>query len=352
MRALYIQLQLEMRLILRPFLLFLRELVSFLRTRWGRTTRRLWYIFVLLRLRFSSKCPTKADNIRRGIERRPTKPNPTAVICASRLPHRPPSLESDNETPSIGIHRPTVDDIDDRHGYHMNSRADHLLDANNLLPGRSQPISGPSNAVTYHEEPDTIDAPLVPNREDSTRPNSPGSGSSSPYHGEPQYPRRLTPGYSHRSPPDLDGAELAACGYLPSWPSASAQIFRPRSVAGSDSPHVYHASRPTTPVQRPYPMTNSPRRRNRSVTPASARRSAYEAPPDVPRPNRRKSQVAVPVSQDYSNTGISSYPMSAPPEGRLRPMIGIDRYEKHKKIKIEETINQQEFPPVTTQFIR
>jgi len=33
-------------------------------------------------------------------------------------------------------------------------------------------------------------------------------------------------------------------------------------------------------------------------------------------------------------------------------MIGIDRYEKHKLVVVEDEVNTHIFPPVTTEFVR
>lgn len=41
-----------------------------------------------------------------------------------------------------------------------------------------------------------------------------------------------------------------------------------------------------------------------------------------------------------------------PPLGRLRPMIGIDRYEKHGKVIVEDVVSTHVCSPVTTQFVR
>lgn len=41
-----------------------------------------------------------------------------------------------------------------------------------------------------------------------------------------------------------------------------------------------------------------------------------------------------------------------PPIGRLRPMIGIDRYEKHSMVTVENVVKTHVCPPVTTHFTR
>jgi hypothetical protein len=155
--------------------------------------------------------------------------------------------------------------------------------------------------------------------------------------------------------PSVGGAEAAGRGYLASStrPPSPVQSLRPPSVAGSVASHVYHASTPKTRVRRPSPMRNA-RRRVRSSTPASARHSVLEIPQDIPVPDlpHSGSGTTGSIHGDRNSVALGSDHLPAPPKGNLRPMTGIDRYEKHKKIKIEDLDNEHICPPVTVQFTR
>jgi hypothetical protein len=145
----------------------------------------------------------------------------------------------------------------------------------------------------------------------------------------------------------LNGAEVAARGYA--HPSSRCSSPAP-SIVASVTSQVYHASRPASRVRRPSPMRNTSHRRARSSTPASARQSVHDAPPELPQPD---SQTSESIHRGRPSTAVSFGPiLPAPSKDRLRPMIGIDRYEKHKMVVVEDVINPHVFPPVTAQFMR
>ena len=350
-----------MELTLQTFLRLLRNLALFFRKRWIHLARRLWYIFSNLRLRISSQHPKKTGDIRRNSSRS-AKPSMTTVICASRLPPPltvTPIAGGDSESPviaspspvSIQIRGPTIlnpaDILEESNG----NNTDHL-DAEGWGRG---PISGSPDFSGYHKEPDHIRIDLPSHREGSTSsspvtPSRPNSTHSSRYSYRPtsqysgfrpgdlpwsQYSHHPPSEHSYRSPPSLNGAESAARGYLaerPSpRPSSPARSARPPSIAGSVSSRVYRVSRPITRVRRPSPMANAPLHGDRSPTPASFLQSVHETRSDV------------------------SGPEPPQPESRataLRPMIGIDRYEKHKMVTVEIIDKNNVCSPVTTQFPR
>ena len=102
-------------------------------------------------------------------------------------------------------------------------------------------------------------------------------------------------------------------------------------------------------------MPNAPRRGDRSRTPVSVRRSVHEIHPDVPVPElpQPESRTTESVSRDRNSVAVSFGPLPAPqPQGKLRPMIGIDRYEKQKDVIVTEVDQNPVCPPVTTEFIR
>jgi hypothetical protein len=375
-----------MEFTLQSLLLFLRNLVSFLRKRWDRSTRGLLYLLALFRLRSSSRHPAgKRNKTCRNIESRSAKPGSTAVICASRLP--PPLTPiAGGDSPviaspspiSIQVRQPTILN----HGDNLeesNENDTDRLDVDGYFLGGSRPISRTPGFTGYSDEPDPIHVVLPLNQEDSTSsspviPSRPNSRLSSRYSLRPasQY-RGCHPGYwpesqySHRppsersyhSPPSLNGAESAARGYLserPSpRPSSPALSARAPSFAGSVASRVYRASRPTTRVRRPSPMTNVPRREYRSPTPVSVRRGAHETYPDVPiqGPPLPESRTIGAVHCDRSSVAVTFGPsLSPPPKGKLRPMIGIDRYEKHNMVTVENVVKTHVCAPVTTQFLR
>ena len=340
-----------MELTLRSFLLLLRKLVSFFRKRWDQSTRGLWYIFAFLRSRYSSQQEKKGDKIRRNLEPRPPNP-PTTVICASRLP---PSLTpiAGGDTPvitsptpiPINIRKPTILDHEDPlYEAQENYSTDHLGVDNYYLEG-SGTISRSHNPASHRNEREYTRIILSPGQEDSSSnspviPSLPASRPPSQYAGyrpPSQYSYRPPSEHSYRSAPHLNGAESAARGYLhgPPRPPSPTLSVRAPSVAGSVT---HRPSRPTTRVRIPS-LRNTSRRRGGSSTPASARQSIYEGPPEAP-----------PLPQAES---IGPHYGPAPnPKGRLRPMIGINRYENHRKVVIKDAIEQYTCPPVTTQFVR
>ena len=375
-RALYIRLPLGMEFTVR-FLLFLRKITSFFHKRWDQSARMLWYIFAFVRSRILSQRPKKRDQIRRNIEHRPDKP-PTTVICASQFPHAlSPIAGGDTPIASpipIQVRHPTIPSQPDAvHETHENRSNEHL-DVDNYLLKESRPISRSPDSAS-HREPEHIHAVLSSPREDGVYnppviPSRPPSGYShrptSQYQGsrpQSQYSGHRPPSqYSHpppshhsyRSPEYLSGAEAAARGYhntrLPSTRSPSPAVTtRPPSITPSVASHVYRASRPTSRVQRPLPMRNASRQRARSSTPASTRQSMYGAPPDLPRPESRTSGS---IHRDLPSTSVSPGPASpVPPKDRLRPMMAIARYDKHRAVVVQDTVTPHTFLPVTIQFM-
>ena len=355
-----------MELTLRSFLLFLRKLISVLRKRWDQSTRRLWYIFAFLRSRFLPPHPKKRGEIRRSLESRPEKP-PATVICASRLP--PPLTPiAGGDTPiitsptpiSIQVRKPTIlnsEDPDALYETQENYSNDHLGVDGYHLEG-SGTISRSHNSAGHHDENEYISI-TVP-QEDFTSnspvmPSLPISRPPSQYsyrqpHHAGYHPQRPASVYSYRSASHLNGAEAAARGYLhapPSpRPSSPAHSLRP-SIAGSVTSQVYRASRPTTRVRVPSPMRNVSRPRGRS----SARQSVHEVPPEVPPLPQSGSRTPVSSHPGPHSTAVSFGPVPNP-LGKLRPMTGIDRYDKHKLVVVKDVINKHVFPPITTQFVR
>ena len=351
------------------FLLFLRKLIAFFRERWDQSARRLWYIFALVRSRILSQSPKKRDEIRKNVEYRPAKPS-TAVICTSKLPPPLPSIPG-GDTPivsptpiSIQVRHPTISSPRDAiQETHENPNRDLLNVDSYFLEGSGQ-ISRSPDSPTFHHEPESIHIvspidqeghgfhpPVTP-----SRPISQYSGRSisqhSIYRPQSQYSTRPPSHYSNRS--HLNGAEVAARGYLNAPPlpgrSSPVQSIRPPSIAGSVSSHVYRAPRPKTRVARPSPMRNASKHRARSSTPASPRHSLDEVPPELPQLEPRTSESLHP---QRPSTTVSFAPASpAPPEVILRPMVGIDRYEKVKKVVIEEKVHPHICSPVTTIFVQ
>ena len=246
-------------------------------------------------------------------------------------------------------------------------------------------------------------SPVTPTRLDSRpssrfsyRPTSQSSGFRPGYWPRPQRSRRPSSEHSYRSP--LNGAESAARGYLserPSpWPSSPAVSTRAPSPAGSvasrahgsrpttrvhrtfrpitrvyrvsrpttrvyraskSTARAYRASKPITRARRSSPMTNAPRPGGRPPIPASVRRSVHETHPDVPAPELPQPELRTTgsVHHDRSGAAASFGPLPAPPpKGILRPVIGIDRYGKHKRVVIEKVVRNYVCPPVTIQFFR
>ena len=361
-----------MELTTRSFLQFLRNLVSLFRKRWDQSTRQLWYIFALLCSRFSPRNPKKNES-RRRIEPRPAKPSSTTVICASQFPTGPKLTPTPEPTSSesIQIRRPTILDTEDDL-YESHENQGHV-DIERFVPGQSESISRPHDAEEdHHDEPIRIftphyqdgftsNHPIIPSRPDSTPPSESSYRSTSqyaaqrPYRPGSQYSRRLSD-YSVRSLSNVHGAEAAARGFTPASPplsSPSPTPSRAPSIAGSV---VYRASRPVSRVRKPAPMKNAPRSRSklrvRSPAPASARHSIHEVPPGVPKLPQPDSRETGSVHGDRNSEIVNLYPSSAPPpDGKLRPMIAIDRYEKQKHTIIVDDLREHICLPVTTQFV-
>jgi len=344
------------------FLLFLKRLITFLRKRWDHSTRRLWYIFAFVRSRILSQNPGRGDEIRRSVEHRPAKP-PTAVICASRFPPPlTPIVGGDtpiaSPTPvSIQVRQPTILNREDTVCEAQDNHGREYLGVDGYFLEGIEPISRSTDSPTLHHEPESIHAappshrenrgpnyPVIPSRPISQ--HSGHSGSQYSYRPQPRYPPSH---YSNRS--HLSGAEAAARGYLNAPPGCSSPVpsVRPGSVTGSVSSRVYRASRPKTRVPRPSPMRNASKRRPRSSTRTSPRHSLHGAPPEPPRPESGTSES---LHRDRPSTTVSFDPaLLAPQKDRLRPIVGIDRYEK-QRVVIEDVINTHIFPPVTTEFVR
>ncbi|KAF9791947.1 hypothetical protein BJ322DRAFT_1026338 [Thelephora terrestris] len=230
-----------MRLTLRSFLLFLRELVLLFRKRWHHMARRLWYILGDLRARFSSRNPERRDKIRPSVERRPAKSSPTTVICASRLPPTATPIAG-GDTSTIVVCTATVNDIIQES--HENNSA-HNLDVN-TYQNREGSISGSSATISpNNSRPPSQNsyrpAPILPERRLGHPP-------------DPQCSCRPPSKSAYHSPSNLDGAEAVARGYLE--PPSSAQFAFPPSVNTSVSSCVYHTSGRFSPPQ-PSPLTNA-----------------------------------------------------------------------------------------------
>ena len=371
-----------MRLTLQSLLLLLKELALLLHRRWDQMARRLWYIFGFLRSRFLPRHPDRRDRIRPSVERRSTKSNPSparaTVICASRLPPPltpipggdTPLVIDESPTIPIAVRGPTIDDT--FQGYHENNSADQS-DVDSYMLSGSRPISGSSDVAPHYDEPDSAEEVSSQNREESIsnspavvspnnsrlpswshRPASLRSESRLGYRSGPQYPHRPPLESAHHSLPHLNGAEAAARGSLLAPPlsghPSSAQPTRTPSIASSTSARVYSAPRPSTPVRMPRPITDLPTRRDRSSTPASTRRRVHETPLGTSEPHQALHQTAGSVHRDSHNVTAGFRPSAALPEDKLRPMIAINRHEKHRKVEIEDASENPILLPVTTDF--
>ena len=355
-----------MELALR-FLLFLRKLAYFLRHRWGQSTRLLWYIFAFVRSRIFPKDPRETDKLRRDVEYRPAKP-PTKVICASRFP---PTLTpiAGGDTPitspipaSIQVRQPRTSSHEDAA---CETHENHSQERSNVDPMGGGLIVGSPDSTGYRREPEPIHAILPPHREDSASPIIPfrppsqySYRSTSQYsvHRSPsQYSRRPPSQHPYHSPPNLNGAEAAAREYFdgsqsPRCSSPVPSVYPP-SVAAAGASQVYHASRPISQVRRLQQMRNPPRRRVEFPTVAPNHHGIHDPPPELPRPESRTSGSIHRHRPDAKVTD-PGHVLQAPSKGKLRPMVGIDRYEKQKAIVIEAVVNLHIASPVTTQFTR
>ena len=384
-RCTYIRLQPGMELTTRSFLQFLWNLISLFRKRWDQSTRRLWYIFALLRSRISPQHPKKNESQRR-IEPRPAKPSSTTVICASQFPTGPelvpipgggtPFIASPEPTVSVQIRRPTILDTEnDLYESHENQSASNL-NVDGFVLGQSGSISRPHDVEDHNDEPEPIrifaphyqegftsNHPVIPPRPDSIPPSESSYRSTSqytahrPYRPGSQYSHHISE-YSVRTLPKLHSAEAAARGFAPASPSlrspSPAQSIRAPSITGSV---IYRASRPFSRVRKPAPMKGAlgsgPALRFRLSTPASARHGIEEVPRDIPELPQPDPRTTGSVHGDRDNEVVNFYPPSAPPpDGKLRPMIAIDRYEKQKLAIIADDLQEHIGLPVTTQFVR
>ena len=355
--------------------------MSFFRKRLDHLARKLWSIFSIFRLRFSSQHPKKTGDTGRRIQSRSAKPSysTTTVICASRLPPSPltpiaggdtPSIASPSEPISIEVRQPTILNPEDILEESHESNSDRLGGAGYFL-GRRRSNSRSPDFTHYHDEPSPIrvvphlnreesisSSPVTPSRPDSILSSRYSSHTASQYGGSrPGYwseSHRLPSGHPYHSSPSLNGAESAARGYLHERPSPRPSSPA-QSVAGSVTSRVYRGSRITTRVRRPSPMAHTPRRGDRPPTPASVRPSVHETHPDVPVPElpQPEPRTAGSLHRDRNSVAVSPDPSTAPPpEGVLRPAIGIDRYEKKKMVVIEDVIKHHVCLPVTTKFVR
>ena len=352
---------------LQALLLFLKKLLSLFRQRLDQSTSGLWYIFAFLRSRLSPPHPKKKDDIRRDTEFLPTHP-PTTVICASRMPPQLTPIAGGNTpviaspTPIFRIRGATILDSEDLlHEPPEVYSNDHLGVDGSYLDG-SGTISRLHSSPRHRDDHEYIH-PIPPqNREDST-PNSPVmpprpvSRPHSWHHpayrprSQPQHARPPS-AYSFRSPSHLNGAEVAARGYLHAPPSpkpSSLAPTRPPSVAGST--YVYRAPTPTPRVRRPSPMRNMSQRTDRPPTLISIGQNVLEVPPDVPPLPQSQSRISVSVHLDTHST-VVNFERAENPEGGLRPMIGIDRYGKHRAVVVERQVYTYILAPVTTDFVR
>ena len=256
------------------------------------------------------------------------------MICASRLTltgpiaglGNNPANASESPTPiSIRIRQPTVvnpaeDTLDESHGGYSTD----CLDVEGYSPHDG---NQPSDHIS------SIYAGYLPESQYS-------------HHPPPEY-------FLHSTPGQNDTEE----NYLPPRPSSPALSVRPPSVADSVVSRVHRASRPTTRGRRSSPMSNAPRRRAVSPSPAPTCRNVSEAPPDIsvpelPLPKSRTS--GEPIRHGHASNVVTLFesPASPPPKSGLRPMIGIDRYEKHRMVTVENVMKSHVCPPLTIQFMR
>ena len=346
-----VQLSPTMERTARSFLQLLRILVSFFRKRWDQSTRRLWCVFAFLCSRFSPRRP-KEDETRRRIEARSAMPSRSTVTCASQFPLTSTPIAGEDttivaspEAISIQVRRPTIRDTGDTLYQSRENRSTGHLDIDSCILEESGPISRTPGFAGRRDEPEPTHVFPPTNREELTGPNSrPSSQFShrpvSQYTGhssvDPPGSQNTHPSpseYSHRSLSNLDGAEAAARGYLPAtpspWASSSALSARPQSAADPGISYVYRAPSPATRVRRSSPLRNV----SRSVS-------------------KHRTRPSTPVSACHSVAASLGPSTAPPPKGRLRPMIRINRYEKHKEVVIQDVDNSHVFSPVTTEFVR
>ena len=231
-------------------------------------------------------------------------------------------------------------------------------------PEGGRPILGSHDSANDQNEPEPIHAIPPPPREyhaspviHSRLPSQYSHRSASQYSvylPPSQYSRHLPSQHPYHSPPNLTGAEQAAREYLdgsqsPRCSSPVSSVYPP-SVAASAASQVYRASRPAFQVRRLEQIRNTPRRRVGLSAPTLTHQNAHDVPPVLPQPEARASGS---IHSDRPSTAVSFGPtLPVPQKDRLRPMVGIDRYEKAKKVVIEDIVHSHVCPPVTTEFVR
>ena len=282
----------------RSFLSFLRKLVSFFRRRWDQSTRRLWYIFALLCSRAPPPCSKKNEVRRPSTKSRSTKPRPTLANCASRLPpSSAPIVDIPVVDPSTTIQLATLGSGATLHETHENQSTRHLDVGGNVLQEIGQ-TSESLDSAGRQDEPEPIHAVQPPNGEDPAL--------SSPVIPSRSHPIPLTP-YPGPRESDYTGHH-----------SESQSSLRPPSE------HSYRS-----------PPNQS--------GPEAATRGYFPAP----------SSPALSTGPSLAASNVNSGPSPIPPlpNGRLRPMVAIDRYEKQKHTIIVDVLQEYTCLPVTTQFV-
>ena len=238
----------------------------------------------------------------------------------------------------------------------VNYSTDHL-GVDGYLDG-SGAISRSHNPPDHHDEHEHTSIILPQNGEDYTS-DSPVAPSRPHYWHYPEYrsqPQHWCPPSEHSycSPSYLKGAEADARGHLHSPPSSKPSSHarsRPPYIVGSVTSLVYRASRPSARVRRPSPMRNRSLSRDGSSTSVSIRQSVHGILPEVPSLPRSQYRTFVFVHPD-PQSATTSFGPPPNPKDRLRPITGINRYEKHKNVVIGNKVHPHVFPPVTTTFVQ
>ena len=248
--------------------------------------------------RISSQCPKERDEVHRSVEHRTAKP-PTVVSCASQFPP-PITPTASDDTPIVSptlistqVRQPTIqtppDTVHETRENHCNER----LGVDGYFLEESRPISRSPNPASHQHEPEPIYIVPSPHREDH-------ASNSSVILSRPP------------SPSYLNNPEAAARGYLNAPPSSTCST-----------------PRPTIQVRR--------------STTASVRQSAHNAPPEL---LQSESQTSISIRSDRHSVATSFGPVLPTPEAgdRLRPMMRIDRYEKHRRAVVGDGINPHVTP--------
>ena len=309
-------LPLRMELTLRYFLSLLRRLVSYLRRRWDQSIRRLWYIFSFVRSRFSSRHPKGDVVIRRNIESRRANP-PPAVICASRLPpgdSGTPVITSPGPIPTQ-VRQPTISSDSDSLSYATleDQTTEHRgVDDHHLEEGRQVQL----DSAGHRDESESTHVVLPPPIITSPTP-IPIRRLRTLGPGDPLYETEENYSNDHSG---VDGYRLAASGTISKSNSNQDENEHthivPQNEDITDSPVI-----PSLPISRPH--------------------SQYS--------RSQPHHAGYPPPWQHSQPLPSMY---RAPNDRLRPMIGIDRYERRELVVVENEINEHILPPVTTQFVR